>query len=87
MSLMGWASSDIAFYRAMFKELVKLEPLTDNDLKELALSRAKGIIKDLKKTAGLDDTRVTVGTTGPAEKDSTNTVNTKLSLDVIKQSV
>ena len=86
MAIIGWASSDTAFYQAMFKELVKLEPLTDNDLKELALSRAEGIIKELKTTAGLDDTRVTVGTPGPAEKVSTKTVNTKLTLDVIKPS-
>ena len=86
MAVIGWASSDTAFYQAMFKELVKLEPLTDNDLQDLALSRAEGIIKELKATAGLDDTRVTVGTPGPAEKVSTKTVNTKLTLDVIKPS-
>ena len=87
MAFVGWASSDTAFYQAMFKELVQLEPLTDNDLKELALRRAEGIIKELKTTTGLDDTRVTVGTPGPAEKASTETVNTRLTLDVIKPSV
>ena len=84
MAVIGLASSDTAFYQAIFKELVKLEPLIDNDLKELALSRAQGIIKELKTTTGLDDTRVTVGIPGPAEKVSTKTVNTKLTLDVIK---
>ena len=87
MALIGWASSDTAFYQAMFEELVKLEPLTDNDLKELALRRAEGIIKDLKTTDGLDDTRVTAGSPGPAEKASTETINTRLKLDVIKPSV
>ncbi|MBW2644143.1 MAG: DUF748 domain-containing protein, partial [Deltaproteobacteria bacterium] len=87
MALIGWASSDTAFYQAMFEELVKLEPLTDNDLKELALRRAEGIIKELKTTDGLDDTRVTVGSPGPAEKASTKTINTRLRLDVIKPSV
>lgn len=86
MAAIGWASSDTAFYQAMFKELVKLEPLTENDLKELALSRSEGIIKELKANAGLDDTRVTVGTPGPSEKVSTKTVNTQLTLDVIKPS-
>ncbi|MBW2576431.1 MAG: hypothetical protein JRC88_13365, partial [Deltaproteobacteria bacterium] len=87
MALIGWASSDTAFYQAMFEELVKLEPLTDNDLKELALKRAEGIIKELETTDGLDDTRVTVGSPGPAEKASTKTINTRLRLDVIKPSV
>ena len=87
MALIGWASSDTAFYQAMFEELVKLEPLTDNDLKELALRRAEGIIKDLKTTDGLDDTRVTAGSPGPAERASTKTINTRLRLDVIKPSV
>ena len=87
MAVIGWASSDTDFYQAMFKKLVKLEPLTDNDLKELAMRRAEGIIKELKTTTGLDDTRMTVGTPGPAEKASKETVNTKLTLDVIKPSV
>jgi len=87
MAFIGWASSDTAFYQAMFEELVKLEPLTDNDLKALALRRAEGIIKELKTTDGLDDTRVTAGSPGPTEKASTETVNTKLTLDVIKPSV
>ena len=87
MAVIGWASSDTAFYQAMFKELVKLEPLTDNDLKELALRRAEEIIKELKTTGGLDDIRVTAGSPGPVEKASTKTVNTRLTLDVIKPSV
>ena len=87
MAVIGWASSDTAFYQTMFKELVKLEPLTDNDLKELALRRAKEILKELKTTGGLDDTRLTAGMPGPVEKASTKTVNTRLTLDVIKPSV
>jgi len=87
MAVIGWASSDTAFYQAMFKELVKLEPLTDNDLKELALRRAEEILKELKTTGGLDDTRMTAGMPGPVEKASTKTVNTRLTIDVIKPSV
>jgi hypothetical protein len=86
MAFVGWASSDTAFYEAIFKELVKLEPLTDNDLKELALRRAEAIVEELKRTTGLDDTRVTPGSPVPAEKASTETVNTRLTLDVIKPS-
>jgi hypothetical protein len=41
-------------------------------------------MRKLKTAAGLDDMRVTVGTPAPAEKVSTNTVNTRLTLDVIK---
>jgi outer membrane protein OmpA-like peptidoglycan-associated protein len=87
MALIGWASSDTAFYQAMFEELVKIEPLNDNDLKDLALSRTEAIVKELKMTHGLDETRVTAGKPGPAEKALTETVNTRLKLDVIKPSM
>lgn len=84
MAVIGWASSDIDFYQAMFKELVKLEPLTDNDLKELALKRAEAIVIELETTVGIGSNRVTSGSSGPVEKASTDTVNTRLTLDVIK---
>jgi outer membrane protein OmpA-like peptidoglycan-associated protein len=84
MAVIGWASSDTDFYQAMFKELVKLEPLTDNDLKELALRRAEAIVKELETTVGIGSNRVTSGSSGPVEKASADTVNTKLTLDVIK---
>jgi uncharacterized protein involved in outer membrane biogenesis len=84
MALIGRASPDTAFYQAVFQELVKLEPLTDNDLGDLALRRTESILKDLKTTTGLDDTRVTAGSPGPTEKASTKTVETKFTLDVVK---
>lgn len=83
MALIGRASPDTAFYQAVFQELVKLEPLTDHDLEDLALMRTESILKDLKTGTGLDDTRVTAGSPGPTEKASTETVETKLTLDVI----
>jgi hypothetical protein len=84
MAVIGWASSDTAFYQAMFKELVKLEPLLDNDLQDLAHRRAQTIVKELKTTGGLAPARVTTGSSGPVEKASTDTVNTSLALDVLK---
>jgi len=56
----------------------------DTDLRDLAQRRAEAIIKYLKTTAGLGVTRVTEGSSGPVEKASTETVNTKLTLGVIK---
>lgn len=84
MAFVGWASSDSAFYQAMFKELVKGEPLTDNDLQDLAQRRGEAIIQTLKTTAGLDPARMGAGSPGPVEKASAETVNTKLTLDVLK---
>jgi hypothetical protein len=84
LALFGYESSDTAFYKAMFEELVSLEPLRDNDLRDLAQRRTQAIVKELKTTAGFDATRVTAGSPGPAEKASTERVNTKLTLDVIK---
>jgi hypothetical protein len=87
MAVIGWASSDTAFYQAMFKELIKLEPLTDNDLQDLAHQRAEAIVKELDATVGIGSNQVTSGSSGPVEKASTDTVNTKLTLDVIKPTV
>ncbi|MGD9229898.1 MAG: DUF748 domain-containing protein [Desulfobacterales bacterium] len=84
LAFFGWESSDTTFYQAMFKELVGQEPLKDNDLRDLAQRRAEAIIKNLKTTGGLDVTRVTLGSSGPAEDASTETVDTRLTLDVIK---
>ncbi len=84
MAVIGWASSDTAFYQAMFKEVIKLEPLTDKDLQDLAQRRAEAIVKELKTTGGLGSTRVTAGSSGPVKKASKDVVNTSLTLDVIK---
>jgi outer membrane protein OmpA-like peptidoglycan-associated protein len=86
LAFFGWESSDTAFYEAMFEELVKREPLTDNDLQNLAQRRGGAIIQALKATGGLDAARVSAGSPGPVDKASTKTVNTKLKLDAIKPS-
>jgi len=84
LAFFGWESSDTAYYQAMFKELVKREPLSDNDLQNLAQRRGEAIIQTLRTTAGLDAPRVSAGSPGPVEKASTKTVNTKLTLDALK---
>jgi hypothetical protein len=84
LALFGWESSDTAFYQAIFEELVKLEPLLDNDLQDLAQWRAEAIVKELKISGGLAPERVTTGSAGPVEKTSTDNVQTKLTLDVVK---
>ena len=84
LAFFGLESSDIAFYQAVFEELVKLEPLTDNDLQVLAQRRGETIVQALRTTAGLDAARVSAGSPGPVKKTSTKTVNTKLTLDALK---
>jgi beta-glucosidase-like glycosyl hydrolase len=84
LAVFGWESSDTAFYQAMFEELVKLEPLPDNDLQDLAQRRAEAIVNELKAAGGLDPSRVTAGRSAPVEKSSADAVDTKLTLDVIK---
>ena len=87
LTVFGLESSDTAFYQAMFEELVRLEPLSDNDLEDLAQRRAEEIVNEIKTTGGLDSERVTTAGAGPVEKTSKDTVNTKLTLDVLKGSV
>ncbi len=84
MALVGWKSSDTAFYKAMFNELVKLEPLTDNDLTQLARKRAKEVVNQVRAAGQLDETRVVAGNPGPMKKTSGETINLDLSLEVIK---
>jgi hypothetical protein len=84
LALFGLESSDTIFYQAIFEDLVRLEPLLDNDLQDLARQRAEAIEKALKATGGLGPARVTTGSPGPVKKASTDNVNTSLALDVIK---
>jgi hypothetical protein len=84
MALVGWKSSDTALYKAMFNELVKLEPLTDKDLMALARMRAEEVVNQVKTAGQLDDTRVIAGSPGPVKKTSAGTVDIGLSLEVIK---
>ncbi|MGA7143287.1 MAG: hypothetical protein WBY47_02190, partial [Desulfobacterales bacterium] len=84
MALVGWKSSDTAFYKAMFNELVKLEPLTDNDLIQLARKRAKEVVNQVRAAGQLEDTRVVAGNPGPVKKASGEAINLDLSLEVIK---
>jgi uncharacterized protein involved in outer membrane biogenesis len=84
LAFFGWESSDTAYYQAMFKELVKREPLSDNNLQNLAQRRGEAIIQTLRTTAGLGAARVSAGSPGPVEKASMETVNTKLTLDALK---
>jgi hypothetical protein len=86
LAFFGKGSPDTAFYRAMFNELITLEPVTDTDLLELAERRAEAIVTHFKTTADLDITRVSIGSVGPVEKASTDMVNTRLTLGVIKPS-
>jgi len=85
LAFFGKESPDTVFYKAMFKELVTLEPLTDTDLLDLARRRAEAIVSGLK-TSGELDTRVTAGTSGPVKEASTETVNTRLTLEAVKSS-
>jgi hypothetical protein len=84
MAIFGRESSDTGYYEAIFKELVRLEPLIEKDLLDLARRRADAIINAIISIKGFDRTRVTAGTPGPSEKASKETVNTKLTLEVLK---
>jgi hypothetical protein len=87
LALFGLESSDTAFYQAIFEELIKLEPLLKDDLRDLAERRAEKIVMELKTASGIAPKRVTTGSSGPVEKTSTDTVNIKLTLDVLKPAV
>jgi hypothetical protein len=58
--------------------------MPDTDLQDLAERRARVIVEETKKTGGFDATRVVAGTPGPVEEVSTETVKSKLTLDVVQ---
>ncbi len=80
----GRGSPDTTFYRAIFEELVKLEPAPAADLEALARGRARAIVQEVQRTGGFDATRAVAGAPGPVEEASTETVDTKLTLDVVQ---
>jgi hypothetical protein len=75
---------DTAFYQALFDELIKLEPLNEASLQQLAQKRAEAIANELKTTSGLDESRVTIVDVAPVKKPSKKMVKTHLQLDVLK---
>ena len=84
LAVFGKGSKDTEFYKAMFEELVKLEPLDEKALFDLGNRRSKAIVDTLTAVESLDETRATAGDSGPAEKASDSAVPTKLELEVIR---
>jgi hypothetical protein len=81
--LFGVESPDTAFYEALFGELVRLEPLGEEPLRQLARKRAETIAAELLTNVWLDDRRVGVGDTAAAEKPAQEKIAAKLRLDVL----
>ena len=86
LAIFGKGSADTDFYKAIFEELVKREPLNENDLVELGKRRAEAIVEKLIAVEGLDQTRVATAPPGPVKKTSSESVKTILTLEVINVS-
>lgn len=61
LALMGRASEDHEFYRALFEHLVETASLPEKELEKLAEQRGKAIVQGLTERAGADAARITVG--------------------------
>ncbi|HEX6828304.1 MAG TPA: DUF748 domain-containing protein, partial [Burkholderiales bacterium] len=82
LALIGQASEDREFYRALFAHLVETAPKPDAEIQALAERRAAAIVQELTTKAGLDAARATAGKAEPAEaKDKS--VPAKLELGVM----
>jgi uncharacterized protein involved in outer membrane biogenesis len=86
LAFFGKGSSDHAFYEALYKRLVALHPLDAAELEALAQRRAAAVEKSLVETAQIDAARVALGKTGSAKATERGTVDTRLSLDVLRPS-
>jgi hypothetical protein len=72
LGLIGVASEDREFYRALFGHLVESAPKPDAELQALGERRAAAIVEELTTKAGVDAARVAPGKAEPAEaKDKT----------------
>ncbi|MHB1014390.1 MAG: DUF748 domain-containing protein [Desulfurivibrionaceae bacterium] len=61
LALIGRASEDSDFYRALFDYLVETAPLPQAELQTLAEQRGMAIVQDLTGRAKADPTRITAG--------------------------
>jgi len=79
LALLGRASEDHEFYRALFEYLVETAPLNQTELETLAEQRGKAIVQGLTERAGADAARITVGPAVQSEEQDKN-VPAKLEL-------
>jgi len=83
LALLGQASEDRDFYRALFDQLVETAPKPEAELQALGEQRAAAMVQALTTAGGLDASRVAAGRPEPAQaKDKT--VPAKLELGVHK---
>lgn len=82
LALFSKPSPDSAFYEALYKELVKTQPLADSELQALAKQRADDVIQALVKEAGVAPDRITSTAPSAVEKSADTGVETTLSLNV-----
>jgi hypothetical protein len=84
LAFFGKGSTDHDFYEALYRRLVELQPLGDAELRELAQRRAAAVEKALVEKAQVDAARVATGKIATAGKTKAGSVDTKLSLEVLK---
>lgn len=84
LAFFGKGSADHDFYEALYKRLVALHPLDAAELNSLAQRRATAVQDALVVKAQVDAARVATGKTAAAGESKAGTVDTKLSLDVLK---
>ncbi len=82
LAVFGKASPDQAFYKALYRELVKIQPLADSELTELARQRASIIVKALVQEDGVAPERIGTAAPGSVDKSAKTGVETTLSLSV-----
>ena len=79
--MIGRASEDLDFYRALFDYLVETAPLPQGELEKLAEQRGMAIFLELTDRAGVNAARITMGAAvQSAEQDKS--VPAKLELGV-----
>ena len=81
LALVGRASEDLAFYEAMYQQLVSVHPLGETDLQALAQRRGDAVAKALVEDAGLSKERIRVDKIAISTDDKSQKVETKLILD------
>jgi hypothetical protein len=84
-AVFGRASPDRAFYEAVFRRLVELEPLDEGALHALAKRRAEAIVAYLVKATGLDSERIASGEVRTVDSKGEPAVEAALGLELMRR--
>jgi uncharacterized protein involved in outer membrane biogenesis len=78
LALFGKGSADLEFYRALFRHLVEIAPLAEEELQSLAAARRDEVIRELRDGTGLAPERLVAGPLAETEGEQAVSITLEL---------